>query len=75
MACKSCHSMDQHVYHSEVNIHPPRDLQNLDKPTVLAFPTLLICADCGFAEFVLTERERLELLYNNASHWKAGGSC
>lgn len=32
-------------------------MQSLDKPTVLAFPELAVCLDCGFTEFRLEERE------------------
>jgi hypothetical protein len=71
MACKSCHSVNQKAYPSEINIHPPHSLQNLDKPTLMAFPTLLICLNCGYTEFALAERERLELLRNNDDHWKS----
>jgi hypothetical protein len=67
MACKLCHSVNQEAYPSEINIHPPHGLPNLDKPSVLAFPTLLICVNCGFTEFLLTERERRELFNNTRS--------
>lgn len=37
-------------------------LRNLDKPTVWVFPQLLICMDCGFAEFVVPEAEHGQLV-------------
>jgi hypothetical protein len=41
---------------AEINIHFPR-LRDLDKPAVLVFPTLVVCLDCGFTEFILEETE------------------
>jgi hypothetical protein len=69
MPCKSCHSLDQGSYPAEINIHPPRSLKNLDKPTVWAFPSLVICSECGFAEFVLSEAELDQLKHNKANYW------
>jgi hypothetical protein len=39
-----------------MNIHFP-GREGLDKPTVLVFPKVLICLDCGFAEFVVPKNE------------------
>jgi len=50
MACRSCESLNQATFPAEINIHFP-GIENLTKPTVWAFPTLLVCLDCGFAEF------------------------
>jgi len=56
MECRSCHSGALSGYTAEIHIRP-------------AFPVLLICLNCGFAESCyLTEGERLELLYNKANH-------
>lgn len=43
-------------------------LRNLDKPTVWVFPQLLICMDCGFAEFVVPEAEHEQLLTLSSDH-------
>jgi hypothetical protein len=32
-------------------------LKNIDKPTVWVFPELIVCLDCGMAEFVVPEAE------------------
>jgi hypothetical protein len=56
MSCKECESNNQCSFRSEVNIHFP-GFQNLNKPSVWAFPELLICLDCGFAETRIEERE------------------
>ena len=55
MACRTCQSTHQESFPAEVNIHFPRS-ENA-KPAVWAFPTLLICLDCGFAETSIEERE------------------
>jgi hypothetical protein len=72
MPCKSCHSLDQSALPAEINIHPPRRVENLDKPTVWAFPSMLICSNCGFVEFVLSEAELDELRHKNANYWEPG---
>ena len=66
MSCKACGSPDQIKFPTEINIHPPPlGLKNMDKPTVRASPTVLVCSNCGFAEFVLKDDERntLEEIY------------
>lgn len=64
MTCKSCTSENQLKFAAEINIHIP-GLRNLDKPTVWVFPKLLVCTDCGFAEFAIPETE-LRLLGKDA---------
>jgi hypothetical protein len=39
---------------AEINIHLPRDR---DKAAVLLFPELVVCLDCGIAEFTVPEVE------------------
>ena len=73
MPCKSCHSDNQHTYPSEINIHPPQGLQNMDKRTVWAFPSLVVCIECGFVEFVLSEAELNQLQHNQTNYWNAVG--
>jgi hypothetical protein len=55
MACSSCRSENVKVFTSEINIHFP-GRPNLTK-TVLAFPKLLVCLDCGLADVLLSEDE------------------
>jgi hypothetical protein len=64
MACESCGSENQTELGAEINLHFRR-LQNLDKPSVLVFPKLLVCLDCGFSRFTLPEAE-LRLLRDGA---------
>lgn len=56
MRCRSCTSENQRKFTSEIAVHFS-GLKNLDKPTVLVFPTLLVCVDCGFTEFSIPETE------------------
>jgi len=60
MACGSCGSQNQTEFGAEICIHFP-GLKNLDKPAVLVFPKLVVCLDCGFAQFTLPET-KLRLL-------------
>jgi len=56
MPCKSCQSGNQRTFQSEINIQFPR-IDEVTKPNVWAFPNLIICLDCGFAEFELAQPE------------------
>ena len=51
MACKSCGSVDQKKFKAEMAIHFP-GVKNIDKPVVWVFPEIVVCFDCGNAEFV-----------------------
>lgn len=57
MSCRACRSGNQCRFGSEINIHFP-GMQGLDKPTVWAFPELVVCLDCGFTELQLEETEQ-----------------
>src|ERR1700758_3270323 len=56
MACKRCTSDSQRTFSGEVAMHFT-GLSGLEKPIVWAFPKLLVCLECGFAEFAVPERE------------------
>ncbi len=56
MTCKSCGSSNQKKFIGEMGIRSP-GLKNIDKPTVWVFPQLIVCLDCGTAEFVVPETE------------------
>jgi hypothetical protein len=60
MSCPSCHSDRQSVFPTELNIHFP-GREDLDKPTVLVFPQMLVCLRCGFTQFVISGAELREL--------------
>ena len=50
--CNLCESPDFRVFTAEMNIHFP-GRENLDTPTVWAFPPVTICVNCGCAEFAV----------------------
>jgi hypothetical protein len=41
-------------------------LKNVEKPVVFVFPEILVCLDCGSAEFVMPEAELRQLAKGNA---------
>ena len=50
--CSLCKSPDFRLFTAEMNIHF-LGRENLDRPTVWAFPTVTVCVNCGCAEFVV----------------------
>ena len=60
VSCKSCNSTNQSRFPAEIVIHFP-GVRDLDRSQVWAFPSLLVCFDCGFTEFVIDEEERKQL--------------
>jgi hypothetical protein len=55
----------QKKFTSEIAIHFP-GLKGLEKPIVWVFPELLICLDCGRAEFTVPETELRVLAKDDA---------
>jgi hypothetical protein len=60
MSCRSCGSVSQSKFAAEIGIHFP-GLKNIEKPIVWVFPELVVCLDCGTAEFVVPEAELRQL--------------
>ena len=60
MRCNSCGSVDQKKFIGEMGIRS-QGLNGLNKPIVFVFPQLVVCMDCGAAEFVMPEAELREL--------------
>lgn len=60
MPCKSCGSTNQSKYTAEMNLHFP-GYAGLEEPTVLIFPEVMICIDCGFSEFSVAKPELRKL--------------
>jgi len=56
MSCRSCSSNNQTEFGSEIIIHFS-GLKNLDEPTVMVFPKIAVCLDCGVTEFTIPETE------------------
>jgi len=66
LRCKSCHSENLSKYSAEIAIHFP-GLENIDRPTVFVFPELMVCLDCGVAEFAVPEAELRGLAKKDAA--------
>jgi hypothetical protein len=60
MGCRQCCSANQGKFGIEMNIHFP-GYEGLQKPSLWIFPEVMVCLDCGFAEFTVTEIERHQL--------------
>ena len=66
MACKSCGSVNQKKFSAEISIHFP-GLQNIGEPVVWVFPKVVVCLDCGTAEFAVPHTELRQLAKGNAA--------
>jgi hypothetical protein len=64
--CKSCGSDNQCKFTAEIAIHFP-GLKGIEKPIVWVFPELLVCLNCGNAEFAVPERELRVLAEGDAA--------
>jgi hypothetical protein len=65
VACRSCESENQTEFVAEIDIHFA-GRKGLEKPGVLFFPKLVVCLDCGLAQFTVPETE-LRLLKEGAT--------
>jgi len=65
VACFSCRSENVKAFTSEINIHFPgkANLAN----SLLAYPKLLVCLDCGLADVLLSEDELRNLRETDSS--------
>jgi len=61
MACNGCASENRREFNGELAIHFP-GIAGLRRPIVWTFPKLLVCLNCGQAEFNVPERELRVLL-------------
>ncbi len=66
MPCKSCGAVKQKKFSAEMGIHFP-ELKDIDKPTVWVFPEVVVCLDCGGAEFIVPETELRQLAEGDAA--------
>ena len=66
MACKSCGSVNRKKFSAEMSIHFP-GLQNIDEPVVWVFPKVMVCLDCGTAEFVVPTADLRQLAKKDAA--------
>jgi len=63
-ACRSCASCRQMEFAGEICLHFPGGLESLDKPLVWAFPKVVVCLECGTAQFTVPDTE-LQLIQDN----------
>jgi len=56
MVCQRCSSEKQNKFKAEINLHFP-GWEGLEKPTVLIFPDVIVCQNCGYANFDVPEGE------------------
>jgi hypothetical protein len=56
MACKACASDRLKSFNGEIAIHLPR-LEGSNDPIVWVFPRVLVCLNCGVAEFAIPDAE------------------
>jgi len=66
MPCKSCGSENLGKFTAEIAIHF-RGLKNINEPHVWVFPELVVCLNCGFAEFAVAETELRRLVKGRAA--------
>jgi hypothetical protein len=66
MACKRYSSESQKKFSAEINIHFP-GFEGLTKPTVWVFPEIVVCLECGLAEFSIPETELRSLAKGTAA--------
>jgi hypothetical protein len=66
MLCKSRGSVNQKKFRAEMGIHF-LGLKDIDKPVVWVFPEVVVCLDCGTAEFAVPEAELLLLAKGDAT--------
>ena len=56
MQCRSCQSSSQKKFIAEMGIRSG-GLKNINQPVVWVFPEVIVCLDCGAAEFVVPDTE------------------
>ena len=57
MTCEKCGNPEQNQFKAEIAIHFPERPNDPWKAPVLVFPKLLICSQCGRADFTVPETE------------------
>ncbi len=66
MPRKACGSVNQKKFSAEMGVHFP-ELKDIDKPVVWVFPEVVVCLDCGSAEFAIPEAELRQLAKGDAA--------
>ena len=65
-AFPSCSSVNQQKFSAEIGIHF-LGLKEINKPVVWVFPEIVVCLDCGTAEFTVPESELRQLAKGDAA--------
>jgi hypothetical protein len=65
MHCKSCGSVNQKTFSAEMGIHFPGP-KHIDKPVAWVFSEVVVCLDCGIADFVVPREELRQLASQDA---------
>jgi hypothetical protein len=60
MSCPSCSSSNQADFSSEIMMHLS-EKKNVGNPGVLVFAKILVCLDCGFAQWTVPPSELVPL--------------
>lgn len=60
MSCKRCESDKLKDFNAEIAIHSPGG-GGLNKHQVFVSPKLMVCLDCGIAEFIIPNAQRQKL--------------
>jgi len=63
-ACRSCASRRQTEFLGEICLHFPGGLESLNTPLIWAYPKVVVCLDCGAAQFTVPDTE-LRLIQDN----------
>ncbi len=66
MSCESCGSVNQKEFSAEMGIHFPGP-KNIDKLVVWVFADVVVCLDCGTAEFTVPQEELRQLAKGDAA--------
>lgn len=66
LPCKACGSENVQKLRGEIAMRTP-GLKNIDKPIVWVFPDIVVCMDCGNAEFAVPEDELRTLAKREAA--------
>ena len=65
VVCQSCASSRMMEINGEICLQFQGGLKSLDKPLIWVFPKVIVCLDCGSAQFAVPETE-LKLIEKSA---------
>ena len=64
ITCPSCATNNKRTLSGEIALHFGGGLKGLEKPIVWSFPKVLVCLNCGLAEFALEDAALKSLRQN-----------